>query len=516
MTNFATFYASGKTHEGLAREVFLTQAAAIAVADLTKLGSYRKGDNGQLYFVTDSAAIHIHDEEPKLQILLAKEFHVNANSKIFDYILTAMQNEAYSKGQQVTVATFSYINPDTRTIYVSLMDGKRMVKITGDLQAGPLKIEKNGCDGIWFLDRTEWEPWTPTYDIEYLSDDEDGEEHEIPSIPAGYVSKFLIEPINFAATEGLSVDESRWLYHQWIRSSMLNLTEKMHLLLTGEPGGGKSLAGELLKKAFFGAKAKVDDITKEPDFEAAVVGSSLTVLDNQDDCYQSWLINKLCVVATGTAFVKRELYKTLNQVTFDARSWIMMTSTDSRFIDNRRTLADRTLTLHVNRIADGQFRVREEFHASVVKNRDKILTELCHDIDQMVHTWRLERETPRSELRLASVGVTMKRFARGDEQKKADAIFKKLKGVQKKVVLDNHPVLLTLQERFSRFHDQNEWKVTAADMAKFAEESGISKLKAIGYGRKIREIQDYLKTEYGLMEHTPRGGSPIFTFIRPQ
>ena len=75
------------------------------------------------------------------------------------------------------------------------------------------------------------------------------EEYEIPQIPVGYVSKFLIEPINFAATGGLSVEESRWLYHQWVRCAMLNLTEKMHLLLTGEPGGGKSLAGELLKKA---------------------------------------------------------------------------------------------------------------------------------------------------------------------------------------------------------------------------------------------------------------------------
>jgi DNA polymerase III delta prime subunit len=485
------------------------------VSDLTSIGSYRKADNGQLYFVTEAEAIHIHDEEPKLQILLVKEFGVNANSKIFDYILTAMQNEAFSKGQQVTVAAFSYINPDTRTVYISLMDGKRMVKITGNLQADPLKIEKNGCDGIWFLDRPEWEPWIPTYDIEYLSD-EDGREVEVPHMPDGYVSRLLIEPINFAATEGLSLEESRWLYHQWIRCAMLNLTEKMHLLLTGEPGGGKSMAGELLKKAFFGSKAKVDDITKEPDFEAAVVGSSLTVLDNQDDCYQSWLINKLCVVATGTAFVKRELYKTLNQVTFDARSWIMMTSTDSRFIDNRRTLADRTLTLRVGRIADGQFRVREGFHAAVAKSRDKILTELCHDIDQMVNTWRLEKETPRSELRLASVGVTMKRFARADEQEKADAIFKKLKGVQKQVVLDNHPVVLTLQERFSRFRDQTNWKATAADMAMFAEESGISKLKAVGFGRKVREIEAYLKVEYAMSEHTPRGGSPVFTFTRPQ
>jgi hypothetical protein len=220
---------------------------------------------------------------------LAREFGVNANSKIFDYILTAMQNEAFTRGQQVTVATFSYINPDTRTVYVSLMDGKRMIKITGDVQAGILKIEPNGCDGIWFLERSEWEPWTPTYDTEYLSD-ESGREYEAIKIPEGYVSKFLIEPINFAATEGLSIEESRWLYHQWIRCAMLNLTEKMHLLLTGEPGGGKSMAGELLKKALFGSKAKVDDITREPDFEAAVVGSSLTVLDNQDDSYQPWLI----------------------------------------------------------------------------------------------------------------------------------------------------------------------------------------------------------------------------------
>ena len=514
MSEFAAFYASGKTHEGISREVFLTRAAAFAVSDLAKAGSYRKADNGQLYFVTDAEAIHIHNEEPKLQILLARVFGVNANSKIFDYILTAMQNEAFSKGKRVTVATFSYINPNTRTVYVSLMDGKRMVKISGDVESVALKTENNGCDGIWFVDRSEWEPWAPTYEVEYR-DEESGREEDI-RIPEGYVAKLLIDPINLAASEGLSLEESRWLYRQWIRCAMLNLTEKMHLLLTGEPGGGKSMAGELLKKAFFGSKAKVDDITKEPDFEAAVVGSSLTVLDNQDDSYQPWLINKLCVVATGAAFVKRELYKTLNQITFDARSWVMMTSTDSRFIDNRRTLADRTLKLKVDRIPDGQFRVREGFHSAVAKDRNLILTELCHEINQMVFTWRLEKETPTSELRLASVGVMMKRFAGRDEHEKADAIFKKLKGVQKKVVLDNHPVVMTLQERFSRFRDQTNWSATAADMAKFAEEAGISKLKAIGFGRKIREIEAYLKTEYGMVVHTPRGGSPVFTFSRPQ
>src|ERR1700756_5055219 len=124
MSEFANYYASGKTHEGISRDVFLTRAAAFAVTDLTKLGSYSKADNGQLYFVTDAEAIHIHEEEPKLQILLAREFGVNANSKTFDYILTAMQNEAFSKGQRVTVAMFSHINPKTRTVYVSLMDGK--------------------------------------------------------------------------------------------------------------------------------------------------------------------------------------------------------------------------------------------------------------------------------------------------------------------------------------------------------------------------------------------------------
>lgn len=295
----------------------------------------------------------------------------------------------------------------------------------------------------------------------------------------------------------------------------LDLTEKMHLLLTGEPGGGKSLAGELLKKAFFGRKAKVDDISQLPDFEAAVVGSSLTVLDNQDDSYQPWLVKKLCTVATGAAFAKRELYKTLNQISFAARSWIIMTSTDSRFIDNRRTLADRTLTLHLGRIEDGKFRERQEFHSAVLKDRDKILTELCHDINQMVHTWRGEKEAPSSQLRIASVGVIMKRFVSKGEHEKAEVIFKKLKGVQKQVVLDNHPVVLTLQERFSRFQDQLFWKATSADMAIFADDVGISKMKAVGFGRKIREIEDFLKADYRMTIHTPRGGSPIFNFTRP-
>jgi hypothetical protein len=467
-----------------------------------------------LFFVTKNPpeVIHLLPEDNRLRALIGRQFTVNSKSPVYAFIVTAMQDEAYSKGTPVNVHMFSYSDPGKKTIYVSLLDNKRMVRLTGDLETEDLEIVPNGTDGVFFEDRPEWEPWEP--ELEIITNGYD--EIEEIAIPEGYVQKHLIDPINFVATEHLTLEDTRWLYKKWIQCSMLDLTEKMLLLLTGPPGGGKSLAGELLKKALFGHRSLVDDINKEDAFEAAVAGSSLVALDNLDESLTKWLINKLCVTATGASFVKRELYVTNHSVSFDARAWMMLTSTDSKFIDNRRTLADRTLVLRVGRIPDDKFRERETFHASVRKHRNKILTELCFDINQLVSAWRQEKETPRSALRLASVGVAMKRFSAHDEQEQADAVFLKLKGEQKKIVLDNHPVVLAVQEYFSRFRIDEAWATTAADLAKFAYEAGISKFGASGMGRKVAEIKPFLKAEYRMTEEEPRGGSTIYTFRRPE
>src|SRR5207248_1086051 len=135
--------------------------------------------------------------------------------------------------------------------------------------------------------------------------------------------------------------DQQWLFEMWLRSLLLELSERPLVLLYGVPGSGKTLALQRVKKALFGESMDVDSASSEDAFTAAVSNSPLVVLDNIDRSYSKWLADNLAKASTGVSFTKRALYTTNTLVTFPARAALALTAFAPSFIENGPDLADR-------------------------------------------------------------------------------------------------------------------------------------------------------------------------------
>jgi energy-coupling factor transporter ATP-binding protein EcfA2 len=512
---FLTYYGSGKTREGMSRAKFMSKAAQQAVSDLKQVGRFRRTVGGQLYYTMEKPTpliVPLIEGDIRLQTLINDKFSVNAASaNLYKHLVVAMQMEAHRHGEIIEVHQFCHANKTTKTIYVSLLDGARMIKLDGDQESWEvLPIVSNGTDGVYFLDDPSWEPWLPTYNV--LVDEETG--MQSLEYEKEIARRYLVDPINFIDKDGLSKDDQKWVFEMWLRCLLLDLEEKPLMFLCGPPGSGKTVAMQHIKKALFGRSGTVDMIRKEDAFNAAVTSSPFLVLDNLDDFFANWLISSLATSSTGIAVQLRELYTTNDVVSVFPRAWIALTSTDSLFVDNQPAIADRMLVLHMDRLGDG-FGEKGQAEELILKHRNEILTDLLFQLQDYVRIWRDSKED-KTSLRVAAFGLAVTRFSRLDGGKeKAELIFQKLRRSQGDLLSDHNSLFTAIDEWFVRNPQARSYSGTAGRIAETVRELTNTKVSAVGMGRKLSALKPLLQQRYGMTQDDGKKGSTIYTFSRP-
>lgn len=512
---FLRFYGTGKTPKKISRAKFMSKAAQHAVDDLNVSGRFRRTAGGQLFYTIDQPTpliAPLTEGDIRLQMLINDKFGVNAAStNLYNHLVVAMQMEAHKRGEIIEVHQFCHANKESKTVYVSLLDGKRMIKLDGDEGYwDSLKIVPNGTDGVFFLDDPSWEPWEPAIRVAF--DEETGEEHLVHE--EGVARRYLVDPINFVDGGRLSKDEQKWLFEKWLRSLLLDLEEKPLLFLCGPPGSGKTVAMQHVKKALFGRSGTVDMIRKEDAFNAAVTSSPFLVLDNLDDFYAKWLIGSLATASTGIAVQLRELYTTNDVVSVFPRAWIALTSTDSLFADNQPAIADRMIVLNMERLGGG-FGEKGQAETLILTNRNKILTDLVFQLHDYVRMWRDSRET-KTSLRVAAFGLAVSRFSRIDgEPKKAEEIFDKLRRSQGDLLSDHNSLFAALDDYFALYPGERTFTGTASKIARMVSNATNTKVSAVGIGRKLSELKLLLQERYRMTDDGGKKASKQYTFHRP-
>jgi energy-coupling factor transporter ATP-binding protein EcfA2 len=514
-SEFLAFYGTGRKPENMSQARFMSSAAESAVNDLKRSGKFRRTVGGQLFYTMDKPTPFIAplvDGDIRLQALINDKFGVNpASTNLFLHIIRAMQMEAHLRGQTIEVHQFCHANKKTKTVYVSLLDGKSMIKLDGDESCWELlKTVPNGTDGVYFLDDPSWEPWTPVIDAVF--DEETG--YERLEHPTGLARRLLVDPINFADTERLTKEEQKWLFEMWLRSLLLDLEEKPLLFLCGPPGSGKTVATQHVKKALFGQSGTVDMITKQDAFNAAVSSSPFLVLDNLDGFQSRWLIASLATASTGIAVQLRQLYTTNDVVSVLPRAWIALTSTDSLFADNQPAIADRMIVLNMERIGEG-FGEKGQAEALILKHRNEILTDLVFQLHDYVSMWR-NSIAKKTSLRVAAFGLAVSRFALMDgEPEKAEQIFQKLRRSQGDLLSEHNSLFIALDDWFARHPDNKVYKGTAGMIAQTVRETTNAQMSAVGMGRKLSELKPLLVEKYQMTHDEGKTGSKFYTFHRP-
>jgi hypothetical protein len=514
-SKFLTFYGTGKKRKTISQARFMSRAAEYAVNDLKGCGKFRRTAGGQLFYTMDQPAPLIApliEGDIRLQMLISEKFGVNAAStNLYRHLVVAMQMEAHRHGEIIEVHQFCHANKESKTVYVSLLDGKRMIKLDGDEQFWEsLNVVPNGTDGVFFLDDPSWEPWEPA--VQLVFDEETGEErlfHE-----EGVARRYLVDPINFVNGERLSEDEQKWLFEMWLRSLLLDLEEKPLLFLCGPPGSGKTVAMQHVKKALFGHSGTVDLIRKEDAFNAAVTSSPFLVLDNLDDFHAAWLVGSLATASTGIAVQLRELYTTNDVVRVFPRAWIAVTSTDSMFADNQPAIADRMIVLKMERLGKG-FGEKGQAEAAILAHRNEILTDLIFQLHHYVRMWRDSRET-KTSLRVAAFGLAVSRFSRIEgEQEKVEKVFEKLRRSQGDLLSDHNSLFAALDDYFALYPGAKTFTGTASKIARMVSDATKTRVSAVGIGRKLSELKPLLQERYGMTDDGGKKASKQYTFHRP-
>lgn len=512
---FVVYYGDGLKPKGISLEAHIDHCADLAIDDMKSHGRFCKTDGGELFFISNgSRIVPLVKHDIRLDALLKETFGLNAASKkLYDPLVRAFQLEAFENGEPVVIHKFCHAERSTRTIYLSMLDGKHMLKLTGG-ESG-LEIVPNGTDGIFMLDDPKWKPWHLQAEELYEPDPETGEPVLVAwAYDYEAIRNYLVKPVNFMDTDNLTAADQAWLYEQWLTTLPLDLEERPLLLLCGEPGGGKSGVLRLVHKALFGPSGDVSIIRKEDAFNAAVSYSPFVTLDNLDKVRASWLPVSLETAATGGKITLRELYTTNTVVEAQARAWLGITSTDSHYMDSRRALADRTIIFRIGRLES--FTEKESLIDTVLAHRDAILTDLAIRLYRYAAMWRKYQQKS-TTFRLASFAIALLRVARcNNEEAKAVQFLKKLQGEQDVLQEKNESLFTALDEYFALHPDRDTYSGTAGQIADMMYNlDGGFKISAKSMGMRLNSLKKLLERKYHMTKEGGEKTAAIYTFRRP-
>jgi len=236
-------------------------------SELRSKGNFIKTSDGRAYYFSKSMhkLYEILAENETFDVMLYELAGLNKADKDWSYILNDLRNYTLVSGKESSVWQFCrwqenklYLSRFDGTMYV--LDGKNALK------------KDNGTDGVLFLDRPEWEPWT--------------RKHRKGS----FSLKDFSEQVNFdaasLASDGLTTDEYRKLFIVCLLFMFFPelLPTKPLILFLGEKGSGKTSTIRRIGKLLFGGKFDVKTLgrNREDAFTVLVASHFLVALDNMD------------------------------------------------------------------------------------------------------------------------------------------------------------------------------------------------------------------------------------------
>jgi hypothetical protein len=358
---FAAEWGCGKPNKAESRERFEYRTGQAAIKDIEQYGQLCRTREGDLYYTSIELPwklVPLVDDDPRLIALIDRVFQVRASSaQAFKVILYTLQNEAFVNGKIIQVRQFCHADHLNKIVYLSLCDGRQMLKLTGTDEEtwDRLPIVANGTDGVYFIDDASWEPWHPVRETEFYTDPET----EVACYDRTIAKRLLVETIKFKA-DILTVEEQQWLMDKTLTTLLIDLPEKPLVVLVGDNGSGKTFVGETIKTALLGSRAgRAENINTAESLRVSLTSSPFVIVDNLDDVDRkqaAWLVKDLSVACTGTTIPLRRLYSTNQKVVLEPRSWIMATSTNTGFLNNSPALGDRAIVFHTE--AYGKRRVQ--------------------------------------------------------------------------------------------------------------------------------------------------------------
>lgn len=176
--------------------------------------------------------------------------------------------------------------------------------------------------------------------------------------------------------------EDRPLVVAWLMAALIPDIPHPILTLTGVQGTAKSTTARLLVSLIDPSTAPLRAVPKDVrDWSVAVGGAWLAAIDNVSTI-PSWWADALCRASTGDGLVTRKMYSDDGLLVLAFRRLVILTSIDAGAM--RGDLADRLITIELERIDPSSRREDSEVSAAIDANRPRLFGALLDLLAQVL------------------------------------------------------------------------------------------------------------------------------------
>lgn len=334
----------------------------LIIAELSSMGKFYKAENQYYLFLNDTKRlICISNESFEIKTLFTK-WGLNASEGLYKYVLNEVFVYCLEYAQNVEIYKYAYYDPKKFSLYIYNGE-KEVLKITPN----EISTQENGDEGIMFVELKNYQPFKL---VEFNK-------------KINYVSKYLTSKLNVDTCSSLlNANAQRKLAAIWFYSLFFESIMKTKPIFTviGEKGSGKTTFLRRVGQVLFGSKFDVTSVSGDcRDLDTIITNNYYVVIDNLDNPTKN-LNDALARIATGQTIKKRVYYTTNDEVEYDVKCFVALTSRTPQF--TRDDVADRLVCIYLERY--DIFQDESHLKKEAMDERNEIMSYVVNQLQKMI------------------------------------------------------------------------------------------------------------------------------------
>lgn len=416
------------------RGLFLKEKVAELIKDVIDESGkiYKSNCKYYLFLKDEKHLITLTDDSREFKNLLTK-WGVNASETLFKYVKEELYVYCTEQAVNVDIHKFAYFDSENYVLYI-YNASNAIFKITEN----SVTTIENGDEGVLFEELNDYTPFS------------------LVSFDKGknYLSEYLIKNLNLESDE-YNIDVFKlveiWFYSLFFESIM---PTKPIFVLIGEKGSGKTSFLRRSGQILMGEKFNVTSITSDyKNLITLITNNYFVVIDNLDSP-TTQINDALARISTGQVIKIRDYYTTNQQVDFEAKCFVALTSRKPQF--TRDDVADRLLCVFLKRFES--FESENKLKANATKKRDEIMSYVISRLQIILSNLKNNKDkTFKTKFRMADFAEFAFKIASSEEEvKKLESMFASLSKLQKDFAVKDDIIYILLQEIVGEKHNQNK------------------------------------------------------------
>lgn len=268
----------------------------------------------------------------------------------------------------------------------------------------------------------------------------------------------------FAALANLQEEQDRLLVFGFLIGCLNPRGPYLILRVEGEHGSGKSTVCKMVRDLIDPAKPPLRAVPRsDRDLMIAATNSWISGFDNISGLHKA-TSDALCSLATGGGYATRALYANDEEMLFDAMRPILVNGIDN--VGDRPDFLDRSATVVLPRIPDGQRRLEIDLWAQFEEAKPRIVGALCSAVAQALLNFGSVEISGLPRMADAVYWIVAAEPALGCGPGRFLELFTTNRRAADELAIESSPIGLAVLALVER---DGEWSGTAADLVEALE-----------------------------------------------